>query len=44
VYAYREKAFQLVSLFLGGTTGSTASDHFKKSVQDSLRKADIGAS
>ena len=39
VYAYREKVFQLVGLFVGGVPGSNKPEGFRKAVRDALRES-----
>lgn len=42
IYAYREKVFQLVSLFLGGVAGSNKPEVFRKAVKDALSRGGYG--
>jgi hypothetical protein len=42
IYAYREKVFQLVSLFLGGGAGSNKPEDFRKIVKDALSRGGYG--
>ena len=42
IYAYREKVYQLVGLFLGGITSSTKLGDVRKTVRDALRRARYG--
>jgi len=42
IYAYREKVFQLLSLFLSGATGSSKPEEFRNKVRNDLSRAGHG--
>lgn len=42
IYAYREKVFQLVNLFLGDVSSSSNSEDFRKAIRDGLSRAGNG--
>jgi hypothetical protein len=42
IYAYREKVFQMIGLFVGGVAAQTKFEDFKKSVRDTLSNQGLG--